>query len=282
MKATRVLRRTAWDFLAAVACCTAVISPVAGCLQGGGSLDLGDLLGVGPNAGLFINNDFNDPLLMAGRNDAGDAFFVFGSRKSNGDLREIDAIVVRTAAGEQSFLAFEDGRPRRAEGPAGSYVEVTYEEVTAERLAGVVEFYNAETNVAMVYPVDIDLKLAVETVAEQVRAATGMELPIVEAEDGTAAGGKGRDTEQTRVTIFSPLFVVFVLPLVALVAFTQLILGQILLIVYAAIELALRAVLLTAFAPLFLVAAVLQVSITRISVIGIGTIFSSVPPRPGL
>ncbi len=272
--AVRQLRN---DWLAGLLCVSLIVGPMGGCPNGP---DLGDLLGVGENAGLFVNNDFSNPLLMAGRNDPGDGFFVYGTRDGDGNLEEIEAIVVRQTNGDESFITFESGRPRRAQGPRGSFVDITYTEVSTQRLAATVEFYNADDDVSDSFPVEIDLQAALQTIVSTVQDITGQALPITEVEEDGSGGGKIRAVEQTRVTVFSPLFVAFVLPIVALVAFTQLVLGQILIAIQALIVTAVQGILFNVFAPLFIVAELLNVSITRVQVAGIGTIFDTVPDRP--
>lgn len=267
------------EWLAALACYSLLIAPF-GCQLVGGGPDLGDVPGVGPDAGLFIHDDFSDPLLVAGRNDDGDAFFVYGTRNSDGGLEEVEAIVVEQAGGERSFIAFESGRPVHVEGPNGSFVHITYTEVSAERLVARVEFFNAVDEVTQTFPVEIDLRAVLQAIVSQVERVTGRELPITQVEEDITGGGKIRHAEQVRVTVFSPLFAIFVVPVVAIVALTQLILGQVLLAIVDGLTLAVRNVLFHALAPLFIVAALLNVSITRVQLVGIGTIFESVPPPP--
>lgn len=276
------LRSIAWEWLAALACYSTIIAPFGCQLSqiGGDGLDIGDIFNPPEGAGLFINDDFSDALLMAGTNGSGDSFFVYGTRQDNGNLEEIESVVVQTAAGDKSFITFESGRPTHAEGPDGSYVHVTYTEVSAARLAATVDFYNAQEDAVSSFPVEIDLQAAVQTIAEQVQAVTGQRLDVTEVEDDGGGSPKLRLNEQVRITIFSPLFAAFILPLVALVAITQIILGQILLVIYALVAVTIQAVLLTALAPLFLMASLLQVSITRVELIGIGTIFPIIPPPP--
>ncbi|MEP0845689.1 MAG: hypothetical protein HRF50_02585 [Phycisphaerae bacterium] len=275
------LRSIAWEWLAALACYSTIIAPFGCQLSqlGGDGLDIGDIFNPPEGAGLFINDDFSDALLMAGTNGSGDAFFVYGTRQDNGNLEEVESVVVQTAAGQKSFITFESGRPTHAEGPDGSYVHVTYTEVSAARLKATVDFYNAQEDAVSSFPVEIDLQAALQTIAEQVQAVTGQRLDVTEVEDD-GGSPKLRLNEQVRVTIFSPLFAAFILPLVALVAITQIILGQILLVIYALVAVTIQAVLLTALAPLFLMASLLQVSITRVELIGIGTIFPIIPPPP--
>ena len=95
--------RSSWrtigrEWFCALTCYSLLIAPF-GCELLGGGLDGGlpDGSSGALNAGLFINEDTEDPLLIAGQNANGDAFFVFGTRDENGGLEEIESILVRTA-----------------------------------------------------------------------------------------------------------------------------------------------------------------------------------------
>ena len=170
--------RSSWRAIArewfwALTCYSLLIAPFGCELRTGGSLQ--DGIGAALDYGLFINEDTDDPLLIAARNSNGDAFFVFGTRDANGNLEEIESISVLTAEGEESFITFELGRPVHIQGPDGSYAHITYTEVSAERLTAGVELYNAATTEKETFQIDIDLEQTAAQIAELVRAATGQE-----------------------------------------------------------------------------------------------------------
>ena len=184
-------------------CYSLVIAPF-GCQLLSGRPDDGLGVGVGPalETGLFINEDPDDPLLVAGQNAGGDAFFVFGTRDQSGDLEEIESISVRTADGEESFVVFESGRPVHIQGPDGSYLHISYEEISPERLSANVELYDANTTEKSTYTVDIDLEQTAAEIAELVRSVTGQEM-----EATTLVGGQTvvKDVRQLiRVKNFIP------------------------------------------------------------------------------
>jgi hypothetical protein len=188
-----------------------------------------------------------------------------------------------------------------ARGPDGSYVHVTYSEISTERLRATAELYNAATGEKLTYPVEIDLRQTATQVAELVLSITGRELEVLTEDQARAsAGGTARQLdaaagetghltcpaeklsglERVRITIFSPLFGIFVLPLVALVMLTTVILGQVLVAMYAVVAVAVQAVLLVVFAPLFLIGELLGRAIVRIELVPLGAIFAYIPPPP--
>jgi hypothetical protein len=243
--------------------------------SGGGGL-LGGVLG-DSTTGLFINEDLASNLLMAARNGDGNAFYVFGTRDADGNLEEIETISVASAAGETSFVAFESGRPMHAQGPNGSYAHVTYDVVTPERLAGAVELYDAATASKSSYPVDIDLAQAAAEIATRIAEVTGRTLDT----SGLSAGGGGKTLrESVRVTIFSPFYTYFVLPLVTTIGLMTIALGQIVIAMFAAVTIALQAVVLAVFSPFFLIAELLGDVVFRVQLTPLVDIFDFLPPPP--
>ncbi len=299
-------RAAAREWFVALVCYSLVIAPFGCRLPSFAPLD--DLPGSAnpggtgePTAGLFIESDFTTSHLLGGRNAGGDSFFVYGTRDSQGNLQEIQSILIRTADGQETFLAFESGRPVHARGPDGSYVHVTYSEISLDRLKAAAELYNAATGEKQIYPVEIDLRQTATQVAELVHSITGRELEVLTEDQARAgAGGTTRrldapagenghltcypeklsGLERVRITIFSPLFGIFVLPLVALVALTSVILGQILVAMYAVVAVTVQAVLLMVFAPLFLIGELLGRAIVRIELVPLAAIFDRIPPPP--
>lgn len=263
----------------ALTCYSLVIAPFGCQLQGVGSAR--DVLGSAADTirtGLFINQDSDDPLLMAGRNANGDAFFVFGTRNADGGLEEIESISVRTAAGEEAFITFESGRPVHVQGPDGSYVHISYQEVSAQRLTADVELYDATTTEKHTFQVDIDLEQTAAQIAERVREVTGRELETTALLADELPGKEGR--QQVRITIFSPWYAAFVLPLVATIGLMTIVLGQVLVAIYAAVLVTLEAVLLAVFMPLFLIAEICGDVMFRVELIPLWMIFDSLPPPP--
>jgi hypothetical protein len=277
MSAGATLRCLAREWFIAVSLYSLVIAPF-GCELQGPLFDdgSGEELNTS-SAGLFINDDVESPLLIAGRNSAGDAFFVYGTRGADGNLAEIESIVVLTAGGEQSFVTFESGRPVHAQGPDGSYVHITYEEVSPARLAAAAELYDARSGEKQTYRVDIDLAQAAEQIAALVQQVTGQELKVT---DLNSRALDKNDLRELRITVYSPLFALFVVPLVAAVALMTVILGQILIAIYELVVATIQAVLLTVFSPLFLIAALLNEVIVRIEFVPVTDLFITIPSPP--
>ncbi len=267
------------EWFCMLTCYSLLIAPF-GCQLLNEGLDDGLVGGVGAthDVGLFINEDTDDPLLMAGRNASGDAFFVFGTRDESGNLEEIESILVRTADGEESFVAFESGRPIHVQGADGSCAHVSYDEVAPQQLAAGVELYDAATGETASYAVDVDLEQPAAQVAEMVRAATGQELETTTLLGGEVVAKDGR--QRVRITIFSPLFALFVLPLVATVGLMTIILGQVLVAVYALVVATVGLTLLAVFAPLFLIAGILGDVAFRVELVPLWQIFDFLPPPP--
>ena len=227
--------------------------------------------------GLFINRSTDDSLLIAGRAESGDAYFVYGSRDADGNLAEIESIFVRQAGGGDSFITFESGRPVHAQAPDGSFVHVVYQEVSATRLTATAEFFNAGEGTREFLTIAVDLEAAAEEIAERVRELTGrlLEVPSV---DGAATAKQSQ--RSAGIVATSAKFLLFVVPLVGLVTVAVAILGQVLNVIFAAISAVAEAVLLAVFSPLFLIAELLNSTIVRVRFVGLGELFDALPPRP--
>lgn len=230
------------------------------------------------SSGLFLNSDPNDPLLASGRDVRGDAFFVFGTRDTQGGLADIDSILVQSSDGRSSFIAFEQGRPVHAEGPDGSYAHITYEELAATRLLATLELYDAETKEKSQYQIDVDLERTAQQVADLVQSVTGQRLTSPAVTAGTSLTKS--DGRSVRITIFSPLFALLVIPLVLAVQLTIIILGQMLAAVFAVVALVLQATLLAVFFPLFLIGDILNSVLVRIEFIPLLDVFDLLPRPP--
>jgi len=278
----RVLRGAAYEWLCALLCFSLLVAPFGCQLQARLFEDLADALGGGSDAGLFINSDHTSPLLAGGRNAAGDAFFVFGTRTPDGGIDEIESILVRESDGKESFVAFESGRPVHVQAPDGSYAHATYTDVSPERLAATVELFNAADGSRSTYDVEIDLQQAAEEVAAALRAATGRDVPVTEVDSAGKASHPADKpgAAQVRITVLSPLFTGFVAPLLISVGLMTIMLGQIVIATYAAVAVALQAVVLAIFAPFFLIAELLSDAIVRIELTPLTLIFASLPPPP--
>jgi hypothetical protein len=245
--------------------------------------DNGDPLGAGgtggdtevlgtATTGMFIADDADDSLLIAGRSPAGESYFVHGLR----DLARIDSILLRDQDGGESFIAFDSGWPVHVEAADGSYAHITYQEVSQERLTAEVELLNAADGFNETYLVDVDLQQAAEQVAELVRSVTGQDIETpADVDDAAKDGGRGQ-----RITIFSPLFAIFVLPLVAIVTLTVVVLGQIVAAIYQVVAVTIHNVALIIFSPLFIIGGLINNTVTRVRIVPLSEVFDRLPPPP--
>lgn len=264
------------DLLTVAVTAVLLIGP-AGCrLQSVGGSDgfsPGDLTSL---AGFYIDSDARDGAILAARNDAGDSFFVFGTRDVDGAIEQVEQILVRTADGQESFIAFDSGRPIFAQGPDGSYLNVLYDQVEPTRLMARVELFNAADRSVQTFPVEIDLQQAASAIAQRIRELTGRDVPVTEVTDSGVASKSG--PAQVRVTIFSPLFAAVVVPFVLLVNAMTVIVGQILSVLSAIVTTVVYSVLLVVLTPFFAITQLLSDAIVRIQLVPLGDVFSTIPP----
>ncbi len=269
--------RVGFEWLAAVACLSLLVAPF-GCQIQQQIDNPTDNSADKTSTGLFLNENIADSAIIAGRSEAGDTLFVYGTRTSSGGLGEVDSILVRSAAGDESFVLFESGRPVHAEGPDGSFVNVDYSSVGATMLTAIVNVFDAGSGQTNSYDVDIDLQRAVSQVADEVAQRTGQHIQIIDP--ATIATGKAVSRSDTKITIFSPLLTILVLPFVAIVTLMNLVLGQILTILYAVVIATIQAALVLALAPVFLIGALLGDTIVNIRLLSFGDVFDSEPDPP--
>lgn len=287
MMTRKMLWAATREWLSGLTALSMVLAPIAGCPT---SVDLGTGNGnnsggkdnlTSKSAGFFINDDHSSDLLVAGRDDAGDGFFVYGTRNSSGDIGEIQSIALRTGDGTQkSFLTFESGRPVHAEAPDGSYAHVTYTEVTSTRLTGNVDIFNAgDGSVSHLGPYTVDLQEAIDNVVKQVQDATGIGLTVVQpVGSNTVETHKALSAART-ITII-PLYTAFVIPCASLVYATTVILGELLTAVIVSLVEAIQNVIIAIFTPLILLSRIMSEVVLHVHVIRIVSIFSLIPDPP--
>lgn len=226
-----------------------------------------------PQTGLFLNQDTTSLLIVAGRNSAGDAFFVYGTRQSNGAVGEVQSIRVQTADGSSSFILFELGRPTHVQGPDGSYVHVTYHAVTLPHLSATAVVHDAASGINQSVDLGVDLQQTAEQVAAAVQQLTGQTLAVPDT--------PAISTVKVADRAVGPLLqLLVVLPMLALSQYLIVVMGQVLEVVYAAVAIALQAVVLAAFAPLFLFAALLSDVTIHVESLPLVNVFIELPPPP--
>lgn len=278
MRLRRWNNTPAGEWLVALCCYALLVAPF-GCefqssLLDDGSDDLDGLTTSSP--GLFIGDD-DGPLLMAGRGDSGDAFFVFGTRDALGNPQEIESILIEQTDGGRSFITFESGRPVHAEGPDGSFVNIVYTEIGQTRLSATVEVYDAGSDSTEQHDITIDLEQTAAQISALIAQTTGRDLEVVELPEDDAAKSVQRSA---RIRIFSPLFVAFVVPLWALVTVTTVIIGQVVVAIFELVAVAVQTALLIILSPLILISELLNDVVIRVHFVGFGRVFDRLPHAP--
>lgn len=244
----------------------------------GGSNDSADA----SNIGLFVNQDIRTPALGAARAASGDQVFVFGTRDASGNPQEIESILGKPASGGETYVNFESGRPVYARALDGSYADVTYRTLSLTNIAADIVIFNASDGSKSSYSVNIDLQQTAAQVASLIEQHTGIEIPEVSIADAATSKPGAPKTAANRVTItvFSPLFSLFVVPLVATVGFMTVVLGQALLTVYTVLVVAVQTVAIALLFPIYLIAAILTGTIQHIELVPLTDLFGALPPQP--
>lgn len=277
MSNRRLVRQLAREWLVTLLALALVIAPF-GCqiqsfIDGGSDNTDGDSLDT-HTAGMFLNEDASDPLMVAGRNAAGDAFYVYGTRAVGGAVGEVESVLIQTAAGQQALIVFELGRPVYLEGPDGSYARITYNDVSLQRLQATVVVYDAVTQTTETAEAEVDLQKTAAEVAALVESVTGrtLELPTAPA-----------DTAKLGQRALGPLLqVLLVVPMLALSHLMIVIMGQLMTAVFAAVTVAFQAAVVAAFWPLFVFAALLGEVTIRVESVPLLDIFIELPPPPDI
>lgn len=282
MAAHQIRRRVAREWLVALSAYALLVAPF-GCQLQDGLLDLDDLLTSDLNtssAGLFINSDTSSSLLAGGRNDAGDSFFVFGTRTSGGGIHSIDSVLVRTAAGEESFIVFEAGNPVFLQGPDGSALRIVYSETSTNRLAGTATVYDAGsgTTQSVDFEVDVtqiraDLLAAAEEGAATIQGLAGVNIEVPQL-SGTATA---KWQERSAGALLMALAVV---PIVVMAQFTIAVMARVMAVVFAAVAVTLQAAVIVAFAPLLLLGGLLGDVMVRVESVPLLRVFVELPNPP--
>jgi hypothetical protein len=282
MRSRTILRQTAREWFCGLMCLSLVLAPMAGCPNNAGDGGGGEGDGVDNKTatGLYINSDNNAEAIVGARGQDGAVFFVYGTRGPNGGLGQIDSIAVTTADSKNAFVAFESGRPVHAEGPDGSYVHISYSNVTALSLDASIALFDASTGGTTNYQTSIDLRQTAADVATLVQERTGLAItPVSVVDGGTIQTGKTLDRASVRITIL-PLYAIVVLPLAAAVYAMTVILGQVLYAVFAVVAQVVQVLLLIILSPIFLIAQIFSGAVIRVRPATLDEIFDSVPYPP--
>lgn len=269
------MRQAAREWLVALSAYALLVAPFGCELQSGlinGPTGGGNNLNTS-SAGLFLNEDTTDPLIVAGRNASGDAFYVFGTRQNNGAVGEVNSILLKMADGREALIVFELGRPVYLEGPDGSYIKIVYTEVSAQRLTAAVTIYDAGTRTTQTENVEVDLQRTAEQVAQFVEELTGQKLDVPVAPPATTAKWEQR--------ALGPLLrALVVIPMIVLTQMLVVIVGQIMAEVFVAVTKAMQVAVVAACAPLFMFAGLLGEVTVEVSAVPLVDIFVELPSPP--
>lgn len=277
MSTRKLVRQLAREWLVTLLALSLVIAPF-GCqiqsfIDGGSDNTDGDRLDT-HTAGLFLNDETGDPLMVAGRNAGGDAFYVYGTRTVAGAVGEVESILIQTAAGQEALIVFELGRPVYLAGPDGSSARITYNEVSLERLQATVVVYDAVTKTTQTTEAEVDLQKTAAEVAALVESVTGQTLEIPTAPANTA---------KISHRALGPLLqVLLIVPMLALSQLMIVIMGQMMTVVFEAVTVAFQAAVVAAFWPLFMFAALLGEVTIRVEPVPLLDIFIELPPPPDI
>ena len=128
-----------------------------------------------PGLGVILNSNPANNVLGGVRTDQGDVF-VYGTLRDDGNIAEIQGIVLRNSKGEEANIKLVLGRPAHAQAFDGSTVDVTYDEVSSERLKGHVDVFLAARNDRQTIPFDLDYRAAASQLADIVKKYLNIDI----------------------------------------------------------------------------------------------------------
>lgn len=229
--------------------------------------------------GLFINNDIDSPLLIAGRAPSGDTYFVFGRRDANGNPLTIDAFEVQLFGGGRAFMTFDDGWPEYMEGPDGSFVRVDYVTRSQLQIVANVTVFNAQTQTSEVLPVAFDGFQTAQQIAVLIEQETGVRVDLPVAPTGSPRFEKG-DDRSVRIRPGTALFIAFVIPLILAIEFSVNVGGQIFTQAYDIATRTIQQALLVVFSPLLLIGNLVGGTVERVEFTPLLEVFIRLPSEP--
>lgn len=144
----------------------------------------------GPNGnpfGVIVNTDTSRPVLGGVRVQSGEEVYLYGNFTPQGAIANITGAAFVNKDGDEASLVLEDGLPVYAVGFDGSSIDLVYQEVSFERVAGSAEMYFAETGETESLTFDVDLLLAAAELAELVLDLTGLQISDEEPPDSAKA-----------------------------------------------------------------------------------------------
>ncbi len=235
---------------------------------------LDDCGGASADVGWFINADKASEILLGAKAAGGASLLAYGTWTPNGQLGEITAILLTAADGSESFITLESGRPVHLQTADGSYAHITYNEVSAERLAWTLELYDAAKQTTEQFSGEVDLQKALADAVAELQRVTGITLPVLPAPADPAARGNTADQQ----VVYYPVFLV---PFVALAYLISHIATQITTLVFAVAAHAIRNLVAAVFLPVRLLAEITDGALhSPLYFITLNLVFDRLPPKP--
>lgn len=148
--------------------------------------------------GVFLNTDTTSDVIGAVRLADGQSVFVFGSFQPDGRVREITGAVLRDDQGQVADVTFENGLLKSAGSFDGSTLNLTYDEVNAQRLKGRADVFFAQVPPAdqnQTIDFDVDLQQAAADLAQSVLDLTGLNVSTAEPPEDPLATTRLRSAD---------------------------------------------------------------------------------------
>lgn len=148
--------------------------------------------------GLFLNTDTSSDVIGALRLANGQSVFVFGSFQPDGRVREITGAVLRDDQGQEAEVTFENGLLKSASSFDGSTLNLTYDEVSIQRLRGRADLFLAQVPAPdqnQTINFDVDVQQAAADLAQSVMDLTGVNVSEAEPPEDPLATPKARQAD---------------------------------------------------------------------------------------
>ncbi|MEK6642614.1 MAG: hypothetical protein AABZ08_01795 [Planctomycetota bacterium] len=263
----------------------------------GFTLNIGSGGVVTNSLGFLLNTDTSSDLLGALRLEDGNSVYVYGTHGPDGNIGDVQAAVIRDAAGNESSVNFDGGLLSKAKGSDGSTIAVTYDERTTARLRGHMDLVFAGADPGAEnqrVDFDIDLTQALADFADQFKQVTGIDISSTPpppnpgggraiVNDYVSRAGKSVDNSQL-IFVFAPFFVYGFAGLGYLMV--QVMARCIEVMVHTIVAVS-KAVIVAAFSPFILMGEILRGAVglsltTTDLLIQLALAGVAIPPRPYL
>jgi hypothetical protein len=230
----------------------------------------------GGQFGWFVNQDKTSDTLLGARVASGASLFAYGSFDEDGNIAEITDVILRDAAGNESFISL-DGRgwPIHIEIADGSYAHIDYEIQDETRVKGLLRLYQAGAAAEETVPFDVQLDEALEALAAELEPWTGQQLDVLPAPEETDGSKVAR---RDAAAVVYPLFLVPFVAMAYIVSYVALAIST---FVVSVVAYAIRATLVAVLAPVYLLAEITNAALfLPISWVFLPGVFADLPGPP--